>query len=373
MPTTTDSIATSILERHIREGDFAGGALVVLKDGQTIIEYYAGEASPGRPAGPNTLWPLASISKVYTAAMIMRLVEEGVLTLNTPVHLILPDFTGEDREEMRIRHLLTHTAGFIYESAEMDARLRAHTPLPDLLEEALQSSLHFKPGTQFRYADNNYLVAGNLAEVVTGKLFADLVRTLVLEPAGLEQTFLPLRHEDESRVASIRGVLAEGTDGAMYNSRYARDLAHPAFGVCATTRDLARFGSMFMPGGPRFLCEAAVRTMTTDQTGGVPGVHPSMKGFAADVHIPWAIGFALQTAEVPSLYSDLASFQAFGHGGASGCELVCDPVSGIVVALTTNTHLRVGREPWYRRIQSIINCVFAENSQSVNSFHTRSA
>ena len=161
-------------------------------------------------------------------------------------------------------------------------------------------------------------------------------------------------------MALIRGSLAEGTDGDMYNSAYGRDLAHPAFGVCATTPDLARFGSMFMPGGPRFLSEGAVRAMTTDQTGRVPGIHPSMKGYAADVRVPWAIGFALQTERVPGLYSDLSSFQTFGHGGASGCALVCDPTCGVVVSVTTNTHLREGREPWTRRIQSIVNAVFAD-------------
>jgi CubicO group peptidase (beta-lactamase class C family) len=371
MPTSTASIASSILERHIRERGFGGGALVALKDGQTVIEHFAGEAAPDLSAGPGVLWPVASISKVYTAAAVMRLVEEGVLTLNTPVHLLLPKFTGDGREEMRIRHLLTHTAGFIYESPEMEARLRARTPLSDLLDEALGTPLLFKPGTQFRYADYNYLLAGYLAEVATGRPLAELVRTLVLEPAGLRQTFMPPRYEDESRIAIIRGVLAEGSDGAMYNSRYARDLAHPAFGVFATAADLARFGAMFMPGGPRFLSEPAVRTMTTDQTGGVPGIHPSMKGFAADVHIPWAIGFALQTAQVPGLYSDLASFETFGHGGASGCELVCDPTCGIVVAITTNTHLGTGREPWYRRMQSIINTVFAEYARDASTFRRR--
>jgi CubicO group peptidase (beta-lactamase class C family) len=167
-------------------------------------------------------------------------------------------------------------------------------------------------------------------------------------------------------MANIRGVLAEGTDGAMYNSRYARNLAHPAFGVFATTPDLARFGSMFMPGGARFLSEAAVRTMTTDQTGGVPGTHPSMKGYARDVHIPWGLGFALQTAAVPSLYSDLASFRTFGHGGASGCQLVCDPSVGVVVAVTSNAHLATGREPWYRRMQSIVNSAIAECLRGVD-------
>jgi CubicO group peptidase (beta-lactamase class C family) len=334
----------------------------VWRHGSIVAERYAGEAAPGLRAGPDVLWPVASISKVYTAATIMRLVEHGVLTLSTPVHLLLPEFTGHWRDEVRVRHLLTHTAGFIYESPQMEARLTAQTPMRDLVAEALASDLLFKPGTELHYADYNYLIAGHVASVATGTSLPELVRTQVLEPAGLRQTFMPPRRDDEHRIAVVRGVPAEGTDGAMYNSRYARELAHPAFGVVATTSDLARFGATFMPGGQRVLSDASVRVMTTDQTGGVPGTHPSMQGYALDVRIPWAIGFALQTGRVPGLYSDLSSFQTFGHGGASGCALVCDPACGVVVALTTNTHLRTGREIWTRRIQSVLNTVFGVNS-----------
>ncbi|HUR34233.1 MAG TPA: serine hydrolase domain-containing protein [Vicinamibacterales bacterium] len=355
--------AIRTLDRLVREGSVAGAGLVVWKQGDIVIEHYAGEAAPRLDAGPGVLWPMASISKVYTAALVMRLVEDGVVTLSTPVHFVLPQFAGDRREEVRIRHLLTHTAGLIYESPEMEARLKARTPMSELVAEALRSPLLFAPGTELRYADYNYLVAGHVADVVTGTPFAALVREQVLEPANLRQTFLPPRRDDYGRTAIIRGVLAEGTDGAMYNSAYARDLAHPAFGVWATTADLARFGSMFLAGGPRFLSPPSVRAMTTDQTGQVPGTHPSMKGYAADARIPWAIGFALQTERVPGLYSDLASVQTFGHGGASGCLLVCDPACGVAVALTTNAHLRMGREPWTRRMQSVVNAALADVSQ----------
>jgi len=352
-------VAARLLAGYVREGAIAGAGLVIWKDGALVTEQFVGDAAPGLQAGPDVLWPVASISKVYSAAAIMRLVEDGLLTLNTPVSLVLPGFTGDFREQMRIRHLLTHTAGLVYESPEMEARLTAHTPLHELVAEALASPLQFAPGTEMRYADYNYLVAGHVASVVTATPFADLVRSHVIDAAGLHQTFFPPPRDVQARIAVVRGAPAEGTDGEMYNSSYARGLAHPAFGVFATARDLARFGSMFMPGGPRFLSEASVRTMTTDQTGYVPGSHPSMKGYAADVRIPWAIGFALQTERTPGLYSDLSSFRTFGHGGASGCALVCDPACGAVVALTTNTHLRTGREAWTRRVQSVLNCVFA--------------
>jgi CubicO group peptidase (beta-lactamase class C family) len=352
--------ALRLLERHVREGAYGGAGLVVWRNGDIVAEHYVGQAAPSVPAGADVLWPIASISKVYTAAVIMRLVEEGELTLNTPVSLVLPEFTGAYRDEIRIRHLLTHTAGFIYESPAMESRLEARTPLRDLVAEALRSELLFKPGTEVRYADYNYLVAGHVAEVTTGRPFADLVRMLVLESAGLKQTRFPPTPADFSRIASVRGAPGAGTEGDMYNSPFARSLAHPAFGVYATTTDLVRFGTMFMPGGPRFLSEPSVRLMTTDQTGGVPGSHPSMKGYAAEAPIPWAVGFALQTERTPGLYSDLVSPRTFGHGGASGCELVCDPAAGIAVALTTNTHLRTGREQWTKRVQSVLNCVFAD-------------
>ena len=351
--------ARRLLERHVHDAEISGAGLVAWKNGELVAEHHVGAAAPRLAAGPDVLWPIASISKVYTAAMVMRLVEAGVITLNTLVQHVLPQFTGDGREDVRVRHLLTHTAGLIYESPDMEARLKAQTPLRDLIAEALQRPLLFRPGTEIRYADYNYLVAGHVAEVAAGTPFAQLVRTLVIEPAGLRHTLLPPGPEDEPRIAFVRGAPAEGTAGDMYNSQYARALAHPAFGIYATTADLARFGSMFMPGGPRFLSEGTVRAMTTDQTGGVGGTHPSMKGYAPDVRVPWGIGFALQTERVPGLYSDLSSFRTFGHGGASGCTLVCDPACGLVVAVTTNTHLRAGREQWTRRMQSVVNCVFA--------------
>jgi CubicO group peptidase (beta-lactamase class C family) len=355
--------AVEIIDQHTCAGQYSGAALIVVKAGQIVLEHYAGEAAPGLASDANVLWPIASISKVYTATMILRLVEEGLLTLNTPVCEMLSSFRGGGREEIRLRHLLTHTAGMIYESPEMEKRLLARTPITTLIDEALSSPLLFRPGTAFRYADYHYLVAGHVAEVAAGSALTELIATFVLDPGYLIETFIPPRRADSRRLAKVAGVMAEGTDGAMYNSWYARELAHPAFGVFATARDLARFGSFFAPSGPQLLSAASVRAMTTDQTGVVPGQHPSMNGYAADLRVPWGIGFALQTDCVPCLFSDLASFRAFGHNGASGCGLVIDPTQDLVVAVLTNTHLSTGRDRWTMRLQSILNSVFAEFAQ----------
>ncbi|MCX6044458.1 MAG: serine hydrolase [Chloroflexi bacterium] len=348
-----------LLERYIQEGGFAGAAVIVAQHGKIVMEHYAGEAAPNLPASSSVLWPLASISKLYTAAMIMRLVEQGQLTLNMPVHHLLPKFSGEGRETVRLRHLLTHTAGMIYESPMMEERLSAQTPMAALVEEMYTTPLLFPAGSAFDYADYHYLLAGCMAEAATGLAFAELVDTLVAQPMNLHDTYMAPPPHEYGRLAKVRCVMAEGTAGAMYNSPYALSLAHPAFGAVATARDLLRFAQHFAPGGPRIHAPATIRTMTTDQTGGVKGWQSGMFGLQPGTPIGWGIGFALKSAQTPGQFSDLAAPGAYGHGGASGCQLIIDPTADAVVAILTNTHARVGREGWYIRLQSILNSVFA--------------
>jgi CubicO group peptidase (beta-lactamase class C family) len=361
----------NLMARHIAEGGYDGCAVVVMQRGRFAFEHYAGNAIPVRadprtqmaipaaPATPDTRWPLASISKLYSVAAIMRLIEQGALTLNTPVAQVIPAFTGNEREYVRLRHLLTHTSGLPYESPEMEQRLRDQTPMSALIDECLRAELLFKPGTGHSYADYNTLLAAHMAETVTGEPFAKLVATLVLGPGKLLQTHFPPTPAHFPMMAHVRGPLAEDTPGAMYNSPYARELAHPAFGVVASASDLARFGTLFTPAGERILSRATVRAMTTDQTAGAPGDHVAISGRPVGVATPYGLGFMLQTRFTPAVMGDLTSMNAFGHGGASGCWLVVDPDYDLVVAFVSNSHVRLGRDAWSRRIQSVINSVFA--------------
>ncbi|MFN3267616.1 MAG: serine hydrolase domain-containing protein [Deinococcales bacterium] len=348
------SLIEKLLSRHISEDGFSAGAVLASKNGQLVLEHYAGEL----PAQQQTLWAVASISKMYTVATIMRLVELGEVTLNTLASAVIPEFTGSGREEIRLRHLLTHTSGLIYESPVMEDRIKAQTPFSTLLEEAFVTPLLFKPGTSLSYADYNTLIAGEMVSRIMRQPLPALVKQYLLEPMGLKNTFFPTPLEQDSRVAPVRGVMAEGTDGAMYNSRYARALPHPAFAVTATAGDILRFLLHFAPTGYRVLSDATIRAMTQDQTGLVHGVHPSMKGYDHNAPMPWGFGWALQTREVPALFCELAGFRTFGHGGASGCEMFCDPDADVCVVVLSNSHLRRGREPWYRRLQSLMNTAY---------------
>lgn len=351
--------AETLIARYIEQGAFAGAALLVTKNGETVHEHYAGQAAPGLPSGPDVMWPLASISKVYSVAMVMKLVELGELTLTQFARQVLPEFTGDGRELVMLRHLLTHTSGLIYESPEMEARLAAQVPMADLIAEAYQAPLLFKPGSSISYADYNTLLAGHMAATVMGKPFAQLVEELVLQPMGLVDTSIRPGADLAPRIAHVRAVMADGTPGAMYNSAHARSLAHPAFGVVASARDMMHFLRHFAPGGPRVHADATVRAMIVDQAGGVRGTHVSVSGLSPHAPVPWGLGWMLQTATAPAVFSDLASHRTFGHGGASGCWSFVDPETNIAVVLLTNTHLRTGRDAWSARLKSISNAAYA--------------
>lgn len=356
--TATDERMRPLVElvgRMVRTEGVSGAAVAVAHRGELVIEHYDGVARPGREADAETLWPLASISKLYTATTLVRLVELGELTLSTRVQTVLPSMDGGGKERITLRHLLTHTAGFVYESPEMARLLADETPLSDIVDEAYDRPLLFQPGSDQLYSDLGYAVAGRVAAVAMQRDFPDLVRELVLRPAGLDSTFMPPLVEDDQRIAYVTDSFAEGTPGAMYNSQYARDLAHPAFGAVATLRDLLRFGLLFTPHAElRLLSGAALRTMVTDQTGGdFPG--EQVTPVTGVVH-PWGLGFMIKgRAGTP----DLVSPESFGHAGASGCILWIDPTLDIVVAFVSNKHYNVDRDGFFSRLDRVISVTAA--------------
>ncbi len=348
--------AIDLLDRFVAEGQTDGAAVAVAHRGELAGAYDAGFAAPGRPAAADTLWPLASISKSYTAAATMALVERGLLTLDTTVTSVLPAFRGDGRERVTLRHLLTHTSGLVYESPEMERRLVAHTPLESLLDEAYRYPLLFAPGSRVSYSDYGFALIGRLASVAAGRPFPELVHDLVLAPAGLHDTFFPLPPAQRQRVAHVSGSLGAGTDGAMYSSDYAHDLAHPAFGVVASAADLLRFGLLFASGdGGGVLARATVLRMTRDQNPGhVPG--SAYESDASEPHA-WGLGFLIKGAS--GFGPDLASPLSFGHDGGSGCAMWLDPVHEVGYAVVSNRHMLTDLTAFRYRLKSVGNAVLA--------------
>lgn len=348
------SCIRNVVRSHIHDGYYSGAAIYALTGGKLAIEHYDGHIRDDNrsPAGDhNTLWPVASITKLYTAATIMALVEHGDLALDTRISEIVPQFSGIWREEIRLGHLLTHTGGMMYQSPKMAERLQLEVPLAEITSEMLGLPLKTRPGATVSYADYHYLMAAHLAEVVTGKSFAQLLHELVLEPMGLGHTFFPAPTDQDFRIATIRG-----SEAGMYNTRYARGLAHSAFAAVATASDIAKFLSHFAPNGPRALKEETVKLMTTDQTGmWASAPFRGVDGYVNAGPRRWGYGFALQTEDMPELFSNHASFSTFGHSAFSGCQAFVDPEKELIVVVCTNTHWNTDPRGWEFRMRELTN------------------
>ncbi len=340
-----DVVAT--LERAIERGELDGAGLAVSVAGMPVLEWYGGRAAPDLEAGPTVLWPVAAISKVYTATVVMALVERGYLSLDMPVAAVFETFDDEERRTITVRHLLTHTSGLPYESPGMEELLRQRLPLDELLEAGFEQPLAFVPGSRIGYSDLGYGLLGMLAEAVTGRAFPQLMRDLVFEPAALSDTRFPVQaDQDGKRLAHVVGALGDGKPWAMYGAEYGLRLAHPAWGVVATLRDLARFLAHFTPHAPvRLLARSTVATMTRRQT-------PEVLGSPG-----WGLGFEVGGGFFGEV--DLMSPQCFGHTGASGCAAWYDPTYDVLVAFVSNRHMNAGRERFRQRMAAVLNGVIA--------------
>ena len=269
----------------------------------------------------------------------------------TKVSAVLPEFRGGGREEITLRHLLTHTSGLGFAPANIVELLQARATAEELMAHGYTDPLLFSPGTGQSYSDTGYGMAGLMAAQVAGMSFPELVRERVFEPAGLTETYLGIPAELHARVAQVAGANGEGTEWAIYSSLYGSQIGHPAYGVVATVSDVLRFLLHFTPNGlPPLHTTAGLRTMTTDQTG---GYRSEAAGFPI---VKWGAGFALQAGEG---VIGIASPESYGHFGGTGCAGWIDPVAGVTVAFVSNSHVMRGRDEWHERLEEAVNVAIA--------------
>lgn len=169
-------------------GGNAAFAAAVVIDGQVAFEMVSGERIPGVPAAPEHRFRLASLSKVVTAAVVMQLVQDGLVGLDEPVGQLIADHFGvgtldDATASVTVRGLLGHTAGFgkdwsFYFSDGLDKHWRANAAA------ALRAGASGSSG--FSYSNTSYVVAGALVEALTGRSYEDVVTERLLVPLGIE-------------------------------------------------------------------------------------------------------------------------------------------------------------------------------------------
>lgn len=166
------------------------GAAVLIAKGNNLIYRSArgsAEIELGVPLSPDHVFRIASVTKMFTAAMILKLAEAGKLSLDDPLALYLPDFPNA--ASITIRELLSHTAGISDISKDMQPGFtRRDVDLATLVTDISKRPLDFAPGTGWAYSNAGFILLGAVIEKVTGESWYTSVSTQILEPLGLRHT-----------------------------------------------------------------------------------------------------------------------------------------------------------------------------------------
>jgi len=181
--------AAALLDGLIKTND-SGLAVLVAQDGEILFEkgYGLADREHDIAVTAQTTFRIGSITKQFTASAVLKLQEEGKLSVNDKLSKYIPDFPRGD--EVSLRHLLTHTSGIHNYTDEPDfvSRVTNATTTEAIIEEIKNDSFDFDPGTKWRYDNSGYLLLGYIVEKVSGQSYGDFLHKNFFQPLGMTNT-----------------------------------------------------------------------------------------------------------------------------------------------------------------------------------------
>ncbi len=247
------------------------GTVLIARDGErpAVESFGVAERAFGAPVTNETRFRIASITKLFTAVLVMQLVERDSLELGAPIARYLADYRGEGASVVTLHQLLTHTSGIqnfdnipSYEHAL--AHGIPHLQLPrtprQLLDEYASGPLVAEPGSRFEYNNGDYVILGQIIERVTGQRFAEALQERTLRPLGLAETTLAEQSEIVPRLATsyFRADTSSplGNELPVYYENW-----YASGALYSTGTDVARFADALF--GGRLISAESLRMLLT--------------------------------------------------------------------------------------------------------------
>jgi D-alanyl-D-alanine carboxypeptidase len=255
--------------------DGVPGAEAVVQDGSRtrVTRSGSGDITTGKPFPRNGSFRAGSVTKSFVATVVLQLVAEGRVKLDAPVERYLPGLLPDRR--ITVRQLLQHTSGLYNYTDDLplndpeSLRHRGAEPA-ELVAMALKHPALFPPGTSWSYSNTNYIVAGMLAERVTGHPLDTEIARRITRPLGLRDTYLPRRGDEKLPDPHAVGYTPIGGNLVDF-SDYDATIAWAAGGLVSTPADLDRFYGALLGGRLLRPAELAEMRRTVPADLGVPG------------------------------------------------------------------------------------------------------
>jgi CubicO group peptidase (beta-lactamase class C family) len=312
--------ARAVVEKAI--GSLCTACVVRVEHRGTVDVFAAGTLCPDERAGPDapcttdSLFDLASLTKLATTALALSFVRERALTLDTPFRELVPDFRGGRKDDVTLEHVLTHTAGLAW----WLPLWKEVGTLEEAVWRAAQEPLAQDLGT-FTYSDLGYLMLTQGLATIGGGTFGELVQSRVLDPVEARTAAFGPR-------PSAQCVATEEDEG--WRKRRLRGEVHDenAFAIGGTSGHAGLFGTA--------ADVAAIARVFRD--GAVIG--NDLAALARTEHhkqgnVRRGIGLALRAPDGPMVGRHF-SVDAYGHTGFTGTSVWVDPQLDLTVVLLTN-------------------------------------
>jgi len=323
----------ALLKAATDRGDVPGVvAMAATREGPVYQGAFGKRALPGGPAVTlDTVFWIASMTKAITSTAAMRLVEQGKLSLDWPISEVLPelaapqvlegfDTTGEPmlrpaRQRITLRHLLTHTAGFVYDIWNPDmGRYMEKMHVPGIIScqnAALMLPLVFDPGDMWDYGINIDW-AGKAVERASGQSLGDFFAEHIFAPVGMTDTGFALAPDRCARLVGMHARAADGTLGPIpFELPQDPEFQMGGGGLYGTAADYLAFERLFLNqgrvNGRQILRPETVRLMSQNAIGelevrlletAVPA-YSNNAGFFPGMRKKWGLGFMISPEPVP--------------------------------------------------------------------------
>jgi CubicO group peptidase (beta-lactamase class C family) len=316
----TDQI-DAYIQIEMKKRQIPGLALVVIRDGEVIEMKGYGFANLEHnvPANPDTVFELASVTKQFTAAAVMLLVEQGKIRVEDPIAQYLPNSPGHWKD-ITVRHLLTHTAGLPdmengFQALRNDGP-RVNYTTSELFNAAKNDPVSFAPGARWQYSDVGYFLLGMIIEKASGESYRNFLASRFFGPLAMASTSVL----DQWVVLKNRAAGYTIRNGQIVNIRRVIQVELPShYGIFSTVRDLVKWDNALATG--KILKQSSLEQMWTPVKLNDGGSFPYGFGWGTD---------------------EMRGHRMITHTGITGTEYTRFPDDKLTVIVLTNLGRHIG-------------------------------
>ena len=258
---TVDAIAQAALQQQ----GIPGMTVALAKKGTMLYvqAYGVSDLTTSQPTQPSLLFEIGSITKQFTASLIMKLQERGKLHVDDSIATYLPEYNFPS--DITLRMMLTHTSGLanFTDFPQLGDWVINGVSEATVLTAVSQAPLQFQPGTQYRYSNSNFFALGTIIEKLTGQSYADNLDQEIFQPLGLTNTYYSLPLADQS----ASGYASNGT-GLVPAIIWDRSAAFAAGALSSNVYDLVAWDNALISG--KVVSPASFKAMTTSNGFQIP-------------------------------------------------------------------------------------------------------